>query len=41
MTSLLQQLGASLSEHYRLERELGEGGMAVVFLATDLNTIAR
>ena len=29
------QLQASLGNHYRLERELGGGGMARVFLATD------
>jgi serine/threonine-protein kinase len=25
-----------LSEHYRIERELGAGGMATVYLAEDL-----
>ena len=33
---LLQQLTAALGERYRVERELGHGGMAVVFLAEDL-----
>jgi eukaryotic-like serine/threonine-protein kinase len=33
---LLEQLGAALGDRYRVERELGRGGMAVVFLATDL-----
>jgi eukaryotic-like serine/threonine-protein kinase len=33
---LLEQLGAALGDRYRVERELGQGGMAVVFLATDL-----
>ncbi|MEO8228057.1 MAG: serine/threonine-protein kinase, partial [Gemmatimonadota bacterium] len=35
-TSLLDRLQATLSDRYRIERELGEGGMAVVYLATDL-----
>ena len=33
---LLEQLAAALGERYRIERELGHGGMAVVFLAEDL-----
>ncbi|MGH7534699.1 MAG: serine/threonine-protein kinase, partial [Gemmatimonadales bacterium] len=33
---LLEQLTAALGDRYRVERELGQGGMAVVFLAEDL-----
>lgn len=36
MPDLLTRVTVSLSEHYRIERELGRGGMAVVFLAHDL-----
>ena len=32
----LDRLKAALADRYRLERELGAGGMAVVYLATDL-----
>jgi serine/threonine-protein kinase len=33
---LLEQLAGALGDRYRVERELGHGGMAVVFLAEDL-----
>ena len=36
MASLLEQLQPSLAQRYALAGELGEGGMAVVFRATDL-----
>ncbi len=36
MTSELESLRAALAERYALERELGRGGMATVYLAQDL-----
>jgi serine/threonine protein kinase len=33
---LQEQLATALGDRYRVERELGHGGMAVVFLAEDL-----
>jgi serine/threonine-protein kinase len=32
----LERLRASLADRYRIERELGAGGMATVYLAQDL-----
>ena len=36
MTDILDRLAAALSDRYRIERELGAGGMATVYLASDL-----
>jgi serine/threonine protein kinase/Tfp pilus assembly protein PilF len=36
MAELLDRLGAALASRYRIQRELGQGGMAKVFLAHDL-----
>ena len=36
MTGLQQRLESGLAGRYTLERELGHGGMAIVFLSPDL-----
>ncbi len=36
MTDSFSRLAAALSDRYRIERELGQGGMATVYLAQDL-----
>ena len=36
MSSPPDHLSAALSDRYRIERELGQGGMATVYLAADL-----
>jgi serine/threonine protein kinase len=36
MTESFQRLAAALADRYTIERELGQGGMATVYLAGDL-----
>jgi serine/threonine protein kinase len=36
VTDAVQRLRSALADRYRIERELGQGGMATVYLAHDL-----
>jgi hypothetical protein len=36
MHGVTERLAAALADRYRIERELGQGGMATVYLAQDL-----
>jgi serine/threonine-protein kinase len=36
MSSAIERLSSAVSDRYRIERELGAGGMATVYLAQDL-----
>ena len=39
MTDAIIRLNAALEGRYAIERELGEGGMATVYLAEDLERL--
>ena len=36
MTEITSRVSAALADRYRIERELGQGGMATVYLAHDV-----
>jgi serine/threonine-protein kinase len=36
MAHVTERLGSAFADRYRIERELGQGGMATVYLAHDL-----
>jgi serine/threonine protein kinase len=41
MSGPAPRLTSAIADRYRIERELGAGGMATVYLAADLKLIAR
>ncbi len=41
MSEIIDRLNAALADRYRIERQIGEGGMATVFLAEDLKHSRR
>ena len=40
-SDMIARLNAALDGRYEVEKQIGEGGMATVFLAQDSSTIAR
>ncbi len=40
MTDPFERLRGALADRYSIERELGAGGMATVYLAEDLSAVA-
>ena len=40
-TDVADRLNAALSGRYHIERELGQGGMATVYLADDIKTSGK
>ncbi len=41
MTDQLERLKAALADRYKIERQLGVGGMATVYLAVDLKHLRK
>jgi hypothetical protein len=41
MSDVLDRLKAALADRYTIERELGSGGMAIVYLARELTVCPR
>jgi serine/threonine protein kinase len=41
MTDERERLTGALADRYRVEREVGRGGMTIVYLAEDLKSLSR